>query len=332
MGKYILKRLLWLIPIMFILSLIAFFLMYLSPGDPATIYLSQGGDAPNAEALAILREKLGLNQPIWIQYLHWLGNVLRGNLGVSIFTGNPVAKEIAFYFPNTLKLTLLSLVLTLAISIPLGILAAVFENRLVDYIIRFLSFINGSMPGFFISMMLILILGVRLKWFPTVSSGNPMGIWIPTFTLSIALSATYIRQIRNAIIEELGQEYIKMCKARGIKSWSILFKGALRSSFPSILTLAGINFGALLGGTAIIEVVCSYQGIGRLAVNSITNRDYPLMQGYVLVMAFIYVVVNLVVDILHAFVDPRVKQRYIAEGVKEHKKYVGGHKALEFDK
>lgn len=332
MGKYILKRLLWLIPIMFILSLIAFFLMYLSPGDPATIYLSQGGDAPNAEALAILREKLGLNQPIWIQYLHWLGNVLRGNLGVSIFTGNHVAKEIASYFPNTLKLTLLSLVLTLAISIPLGILAAVFENRLVDYIIRFLSFINGSMPGFFISMMLVLILGVRFKWFPTVSSGNPMGIWIPTFTLSIALSATYIRQIRNAIIEELGQEYIKMCKARGIKSWSILFKGALKSTLPSILTLAGINFGALLGGTAIIEVVCSYQGIGRLAVNSITNRDYPLMQGYVLVMAFIYVVVNLVVDILHAFVDPRVKQRYIAEGVKEQKKHDGRNKAFKLDK
>lgn len=332
MGKYILKRLLWLIPIMFILSLIAFFLMYLSPGDPATIYLSQGGDAPNAEALAILREKLGLNQPIWVQYLHWLGNVLSGNLGVSIFTGNPVTKEIASYFPNTLKLTLLSLVFTLAISIPLGILAAVFENRWVDYIIRFLSFINGSMPGFFISMLLILILGIRFKWFPTVSSGNPMGIWIPTFTLSIALSATYIRQIRNAIIEELGQEYIKMCKARGIKPWSILFKGALKSTIPSILTLAGINFGALLGGTAIIEVVCSYQGIGRLAVYSITNRDYPLMQGYVLVMAFIYVVVNLVVDILHAFVDPRVKQRYISEGVKEHKKYVGGHKALEFDK
>ena len=320
MGKYILKRLLWLIPIMFVLSLIAFFLMYLSPGDPASIYLSQGGDAPNAAALAQLRDQLGLDRPVWLQYLHWLGNVLRGDLGVSIFTGNPVAKEIAFYFPNTLKLTLLSLVLTLAISIPLGVLAAVFENKWVDYVIRVLSFINGSMPGFFISMMLVIILGVRLKWFPTVSSGNPMGIWITTFTLAIALSATYIRQIRNAVIEELGQEYIKMCRARGIKPWAILFKGALKSTLPSILTLAGINFGALLGGTAIIEVVCTYQGIGRLAVNSITNRDYPLMQGYVLVMAFIYVAVNLVVDVLHAFVDPRVKQRYIAEGIKEHKK------------
>ncbi len=317
MKKYIIKRLLWLIPIMFIVSLIAFFLMYLSPGDPAAIYLSQGGDAPDAEALAALREQLGLNDPVWVQYGRWVGNIFRGDLGTSIFTGNPVAQEIANYFPNTLKLTALSMALTLAVSIPLGILCAVFENKWIDVVLRVLSFINGSMPGFFIAMLLILILGVRLRWLPTISSGSALGIWMPTFTLAIALSASYVRQIRNAIIEELGQDYIRMERAKGIKEWAVLFKGALKCALPRILTLAGLNFGALLGGTSIIEIVCTYQGLGRLAVNSITNRDYPLMQGYVLVMAFIYVIVNLVVDILHAYVDPRVKQQYMKSAVRK---------------
>lgn len=316
MARYIIKRLIWLIPIMFIVSLIAFFLMYLSPGDPAAIYLSQGGDAPSAEALAELHQKLGLDDPVWVQYGRWIGNIFRGDLGTSIFTGNSVASEIASHFPNTLKLTALAMALTLLVSIPLGILAAVFENKWIDVVLRVLSFINGSMPGFFIAMMLILILGVRLKWFPTISTGNAMGIWIPTFTLAIALSASYVRQIRNAIIEELGQDYIRMERAKGIKEWAVLFRGALKCALPRILTLAGLNFGALLGGTSIIEVVCTYQGLGRLAVNSITNRDYPLMQGYVLVMAFIYVIVNLIVDILHAYVDPRVKQQYMASTVK----------------
>ena len=316
MKKYIIKRLLWLIPIMFIVSLIAFFLMYLSPGDPAAIYLSQGGDAPDAQALEQLRDQLGLNDPVWVQYGRWLLNIFRGDLGTSIFTGKPVTEEIATYFPNTLKLAALAMLLTLAISIPLGIVCAVFENKWIDVLLRVLSFINGSMPGFCIAMLLILVLGVYLRWLPTISSGSAMGIWIPTFTLAIALSAAYIRQIRNAIIEELGREYIRMERAKGIKEHAILFKGALKCALPRILTLAGLNFGALLGGTSIIEIVCTYQGLGRLAVNSITNRDYPLMQGYVLVMAFIYVMVNLVVDILHAYVDPRVKQQYMKESVK----------------
>lgn len=318
MGRYIVRRLLWLIPIMFIVSFITFFLMYLSPGDPARIVLSQGGFDPSQEAVDALRNQLGLNDPIWVQYGRWILNLFRGDLGKSIFTGNFVWKELLAYFPNTLKLTLLSLLMTLAISIPLGILAAVYENKFLDYIIRIFSFINGSLPGFFIAIVLILVLGIKFHILPTVSTGSPLGIWIPAFTLSIALSANYIRQIRTSIIEELGHEYIRMARARGIKERTILYKGALKCAMPSIITLAGINFGALLGGTAIIEVVCTYQGIGRLAINSITNRDYPLMQGYVLVMAFIYVIVNLIVDILHAFVDPRVKQRYMSEmiGVK----------------
>ena len=322
MGKYILKRILWLIPIMLLISFITFFLMYLSPGDPALIFLSQGGEPPDAATLAQLREQLGLNDSVWVQYFRWLGNLLHGDLGTSIFTGNPVLVEIKTYFPNTLKLTILSMAMTLLISIPIGIFAAVHENHLSDYLIRVCTFITGAMPGFFAALLLIYFLGVRLRWLPTISSGSKNGIIMPALTLALTISAGYIRQIRAAVIEEMGEDYIRMFRARGIRENMILYRGALTSVLPSILTIAGMRIGSLLGGTAIIEIVCTYQGIGRLAVNSITNRDYPLMQAFVLLMALIYVLVNLAVDILYGIADPRVRARMIAEngGRRRHEK------------
>lgn len=316
MKKYILKRILWLIPIMLVISFIAFSLMYLSPGDPVMIYLSQGGDSPNPEAVAALREKLGLDAPFWVQYGRWIVNALHGDLGTSIFTGNAVSQEIATYFPNTIKLTFLSIFMALLVAIPVGIIAAVNENRIIDYVVRFFAFIGGSLPGFFAAMLMIYFVGVRLRWLPTVSSGNPKGIWMPALTLALCISAGYIRQVRIAIIQELGEDYVRLKRARGITERVILFSGALKSALPSIFTIAGINVGRLLGGTAIIETVCTYQGIGRLAIQSITNRDYPLMQGYVLMMAGIYVLVNLAVDLLHAAADPRVRNRFVQESMK----------------
>ncbi len=313
MKNYIIKRLLWLIPIMFIISFITFFLMYLSPGDPATIYLSQGGEVPSAEAVAEMREQLGLNGSMMEQYGRWLGNLLHGDLGTSIFSGNPVAEEIRTYFPNTLKLTLLAMVFTLVISIPLGILSATHENGPFDLIIRLCTFVTGALPGFFAALMLIYLLGIKLKWLPTISSGSAKGILMPAITLALTMSASYIRQIRAAIIRELSENYIVLERARGIKERMILYSDVMRSVMPSIITIAGMNIGHLLGGTSIIEIVCTYQGLGRLAVNSITNRDYPLMQGFVLMMAGIYVLVNLLVDLLHSVIDPRVKQRIISE-------------------
>ncbi len=320
MGRYIVKRILWLIPILLIISFVSFSLMYLSPGDPAEIYLSQGGQTPDPKALVEVRSQLGLDKPFAEQYFNWLGGLFRGDLGTSFFTKKPVMQEIATLFPNTLALTFLGMALTLVIAIPLGILCATHENKIIDYIIRFFTFVNSSFPGFFAAMLLIYILGIRLRWLPTVSSGSPKGIWMPALTLALCLSAGYTRQIRAAIIAELGEDYIRMKQARGIKERVILYSGALRSIMPNIITLVGINIGRLLGGTAIIEIVCTYQGIGRLAVNSITNRDYPMMQGYILVMATIYVLVNLIVDLLHAAVDPRVKNRFVLEGMKG-----GGH-------
>ena len=316
MGRYVLKRILWLIPIILFISFISFSLIHLSPGDPATMYLMQGGQSPDPEAVEILREKLGLNRPFFTQYGDWLFGVLRGDFGESFYTGRAVAEEIADLFPNTIRLTFLAMALTLAISIPLGILCAKHENHPVDYIIRGISFVNGSLPGFFAAMLLIYFVGVRLKWLPTVSSGHANGIWMPAITLAICLSAGYTRQVRTAIITELGEDYIRMKRARGIRERTLLYRDALKSAMPSILTVAGINVGRLLGGTAIIEVVCTYQGLGRLAINSITNRDYPLMQGYILLMAVIYVVVNLIVDLLHAAADQRVRNRFVSENTR----------------
>ena len=205
-------------------------------------------------------------------------------------------------------LACISVGLTIIISIPLGIIAAVWKNKWLDGLIRVLSFVSGSLPGFFAAMLVIILFSLTWKMLPTSASGNPTGIWLPIITLVVTMSGPYVRQVRAAVINELNKEYIQMERARGIKEYMILFAGALKSSLPSILTIAGLNFGQQLGGTAIIELVTSYQGIGRLAVQSITNRDYPLMQGYILVMGGIYVLVNLLVDILHAYADPRVKR------------------------
>lgn len=319
MGRFIAKRLLYALPVLLIISFISYFLMYLSPGDPAEIYLSKSGDAPSAEALRQLHEELGLDDPFLVRYLRWGKGVLKGDLGNSIYTGRPVAYEIAKAFPNTLKLTFLSIFFTLALSIPLGIASALNENRVWDNIIRFVCFFLGSLPGFFVSLMLMLILGVKLRLLPTISANSPKGIWIPTLTLVLTMCPSYIRQVRAAVLKELEEDYIRLLRGRGIRERTILLRDVLKSVLPSILTIAGVNTGRLMGGTAIIESICSYQGLGELAVNSITHRDYPLMQGFVLMMALIYSLVNLTVDILNAFTDPRVKNEILnLNGERDH--------------
>ena len=315
MAKYIAKRMLVLIPVMCLISFVSFFLIYLSPGDPAQIFLSQDGNVPSAEAVAAMRERLGLDRPVAEQYAAWIIHIFRGDLGTSISTGTAVSDEIRKYFPNTLKLTALAMLLTCAVSIPLGVVSAVRENRLTDNLIRLCSFTANSLPGFFAALLLIYLFAVKLRWLPTISTGSGKGIILPALTLALTMSAVYIRQIRASLIQELQEDYIRMQRARGIRERTILFKGAFKSILPSILTLAGINVGHLLGGTAIIELVCTYPGIGRLAVQSVTNRDYPMIQGYVLMMALVYVLVNLTVDILHAISDPRVRHQ-ILTGVR----------------
>lgn len=310
MGTYIAKRLLALVPILLMISLISFFLIYLSPGDPVDAMLSQGGGIPDDQVYYDTRASLGLDRPIPVQYVDWLGNVLHGNLGNSITTGKPVVQEIGSRLPATIFLALVSMAFTLLVSVPLGILTAVKKNRFIDYFVRSLSFVGAAMPGFFMGLCLVYVFALYLHVLPSLGSLQGAGWVLPVLTLTLCESASYIRQVRTIVIKELGEGYVIAERVRGIKNTAILFRSVLKAVFPTIMVLAGMSVGQLLGGTAIVEMVFGWPGVGRYAVQMISVRDYPVVQGYVLLMALIFVLVNLVVDILHTYLDPRARSQY----------------------
>ena len=325
MIKHIGSRLIRAIPVIFIISFISFLLMYMAPGDPAAIFLAQNGDIPDPIAIATVQKQLGLDRPFFAQYVTWFGGIFTGNLGASIMTGKPVFDEIARVFPNTLKLTFLSLGLTLLISTPLGILSAKYEDSKFDQIVRAISFVFSSFPGFLAAILLILLFGVKLKWLPTMSTGSSIGIIMPMLALVLTISPTYIRQIRTAVLHEMNEGYVLTLRSRGIHEFQIFFNDILRNISPTILTLIGINFGYLLGGTSIIEIVCSYPGIGQLGIHAISTRDYPVVQAYTLLMGLIFVGVNIIVDVLQVALDPqRQSQKYSKKKEMKHIEHAQG--------
>ena len=306
MSRLVRKRLLQMIPVFFLVSLISFALIYVSPGDPVTSMLAANGQTVDPEVAAQMKAELGLDQPVYIQYIQWLGGICSGNLGESIVSGKPVLDELLVRFPVTVFLAVLSLVLTLIISVPVGFLLAVKRNSLTDHVIRVLSFGGSAVPGFLMALLLVYIFALQLGWLP--SMGRPSGTaWIlPVLTLVICESAVYIRQIRAIVIQELEQDYVEALRMRGIPEKRILWNNVLKAVAPTILILVGMTLGQLLGGTAIIETVFNWPGLGQYAVQEVFARDYPVIQGYVLLMALIFMIVNLVVDLVQARVDPRV--------------------------
>lgn len=320
MFKQVAKKLLTLLPILLMISLLSFGLMYLAPGNPAAIFLAQNGEVPDPIAVAKVEALLGLNKPFILQYLSWIGGILRGNFGYSIMTGNSVLNEMGRLMPHTIRLTLFALGTTLLVSIPIGILCARYEDSLFDRMIQMLSFTLSSFPGFLAALLLILILGVQFRILPTISTGSKQGIIIPMLALVLTISPTYIRQIRAAVLSELDEGYVFSQRARGISEHRIFFVDILKNIFPIILTLIGINLGYLLGGTAIIEIVCAYPGIGRMGIDAITNRDYPVVQAYTLLMALIFVGVNFIVELIQLRIDPRLRSsniKHIENDVRE---------------
>ena len=308
MKGYIIKRLLQLIPIVIGITLLSFAMMRLAGSDAVTQMYSAQGTVVSEEVIQKARESLGLDKPFIVQYFIWLGGLFRGDMGTSYISGKNVFATFVSKLPATLLLTLMSVVFTIAVSIPLGILAAVKQNKVTDYIIRFCSFIGNSMPNFFIALLLMNLLAIQLGWLPVMSSGTGFisGI-MPTLTLGISMSAKYTRQVRATVLEELDKDYVTGLKAKGIRGGVILWGSVLKSSMLTIVTLLALSIGSLLGGTAIVESIFMWDGVGKLAVDSITARDYPLIQAYVVWMAVIYVVVNLVTDILYHYLDPRVR-------------------------
>ena len=308
MKKYILKRLLLLIPILLGITFLSFAMMRIAGSDAVLQKADTSGIALSQEVIDAQRAQLGLDQPFLVQYFRWLGGFLTGDLGVSYVSGKDVFATFVSKLPATLLLTGTSILLTVGISIPLGILSAVKQNKWIDYLIRVCSFIGNSLPNFFVALVLMYLLAICVPVFPVISGDLSLrSAALPTLTLAVAMSAKYLRQVRAAVLDELGKDYVTGARARGVRFSVTLWKSVLRSCLVTILTLLALSVGSLLGGTAVVESIFMWDGVGKLAVDAISMRDYPMIQAYVVWMAVIYVVVNLVTDIVYRALDPRIR-------------------------
>lgn len=310
MTKTILKRCFQIVIVLFGVSFITFSLMYIAPGDPATAMYEAAGITPSPEALEATRVSLGLDKPFLVQYEEWIVNALHGDLGVSFQKNAQVAYLIGQRIMPTVKLALLSMLIMLVIAIPLGIISAVKKDKITDNIIRFFTFFGMSMPNFWVGLVLMYIFCVKLHWLPVITSNVDLkSMLLPAVTLAIAMTAKYTKQTRTAVLEELNQDYVIGARARGIPFRKILFMHVLPNAMLPLITLFGLSMGSLLAGTSIVEVVFSYPGLGNLGVSAAMARDYQLTQGFVLYVALIYMVINLLVDISYSLVDPRIRRK-----------------------
>lgn len=311
MKKYILHRLLYLIPILLGITLFTFILLH-STNDIVDIMELNRGVVYSEATKTQIRQDLGLDQPIFIQYINWLLSILSGNMGTSYLSGKDVSSLFFDKLPQTLYLTFSSILLTLLISLPLGILSAIKQNKIIDYIIRLFSFIGNSLPGFVVALILIYIFSVQLKLIPVLIDNNFIGLILPSIALALPMSAKYIRQIRIVVIEQLHQDYVHCAKARGLKLSTILIHSILKMITLPLLTLICLSIGSLLGGSAIIETIFRWDGVGKLAIDAINLRDYPIVLAYVFYLSLIYMFINLIADILYHYLDPRIKQQWKA--------------------
>lgn len=308
MVKYIFKRLLQLIPILIGITFLSFAMMRLAGGDAVTYMYENAGAAVSQEIIDAAKAEYGLDKPFLVQYANWLGGMLRGDMGESYVSHKDVFETFVSKLPATLLLTLSSIIMTVMIAIPLGILSAIRHNKWVDYLIRFFSFIGNSMPNFFAALVLMYFLSIRMKLLPVITTDNTaLSLILPTLTLAISMASKYTRQVRATVLEELNKDYVAGARARGVRGKIIIWKSVMKSSMLTIITLLALSVGSLLGGTTIVENIFMWDGVGKMAVDAINMRDYPIIQAYVAWMAIIYVAVNLVTDIIYHYLDPRVR-------------------------
>ena len=308
MNHYVLKRMIQLIPILFAITFLSYGMMRIAGSDVVTQKMENTGTVVSDEVLNAAREQLGLDKPFLTQYAVWLGKLLRGDMGNSYVSGKPVFATFISKLPATLLLTAVSIFMTIIISVPLGVLAAVKQNCVTDYVIRFFSFIGNSLPNFFVSLILMYVLAIRLRWFPVIAKEVSLkSVAMPAITLAIAMSAKYLRQVRATVLDELSKDYVAGARARGIRFSVTLWRSVMKASLVTIITLLMLSVGNLLGGTAIVESIFMWDGVGKMAVDAISMRDYPIIQAYVMWMAIIYVAVNLLTDLSYRFLDPRIR-------------------------
>lgn len=312
MKKYIAKRLWSLIPVMFVVATLVFFLVHLTPGDPASVIL--GPDAPQ-EAIAELRTRLGLDQPLPVQFVRWFGQVLQGNLGESIFLRRPVTQAIVERLEPTLLLAGLATAFAVIIGIPTGVLAAVYRNTWLDRLFMSISIFGVSMPNFWLALNLIFLFALTLAILP-VSGYVPLRddplmtlrfMLLPAFSLGFPQSALIARITRGSMLDVLSQDYVKTARAKGLSEQLVIYKHALKNTMITVITVIGIVLAITLSGSVVIETIFGLPGIGRLIINSVLRRDYPVIQGTVLFIAGSYVLVNLLIDLLYVYLDPRIK-------------------------
>ena len=304
MRTYLLSRLAQLFPVVFGVVTIVFLLIHLIPGDPVEIMLGESAVAAQKEEL---RRELKLDRPIAAQYVEFLGGLATGDLGVSFRSREPVLREILSRFPATLLLAAASLLLAVLIAVPLGILSAMRQHSLLDHLSAFLAMLGLSMPNFWLGPLLILIFSIRLGLFPVAGFGTARHLVLPALTMGTGMAAILMRMLRSSLLEEIRQEYVRVAAAKGLSRRATVLRHALKNSAIPVLTVLGLQFGALLSGSIITETIFSWPGIGRLMVQAIDARDYPLVQGCVLFIALCTVAVNLATDLLYSRLDPRIR-------------------------
>ena len=303
MISYMVRRLLMVIPILLGITLVSFTILQLVPGDPAQIIL---GLEAEPEQLDALRHELGLDKPVIVQYAIFLKNTLKGDLGESIRTRNDVVAEIWPRFLNTLRLTVTSILLATIIGLAVGCLAAMRQNTKVDYLVMAGVLLGISTPTFWSGLLIILVFSVYLGWFPAGGATGFASLVLPAVTLAAPAAAMTARMARSSLLEVFRQDYIRTARAKGQKESKVIYKHALRNALIPTLTVVGLQFGYLMGGAVLVETIFTWPGLGRLLVDAIFNRDYPVVQGGIMIFAFSFVMVNLIVDILYAYLDPRI--------------------------
>jgi ABC-type dipeptide/oligopeptide/nickel transport system permease component len=304
MGRYLVRRLMLTIPVLLGVATLVFALIHLVPGDPAQAMLGEGATQQDVEAL---RKNLGLDRPLTAQYESFLGGLARGDLGRSFRFGTPVADEIRRRLPQTAILAACAMTFAIALAIPLGIVAAVFRGRLPDHAAMTLALAGISMPGFWLGPLLAIVFAVRLGWLPVSGSGTPAHLILPSVTLGAALAAILARMTRASVIEELRELYVTAARARGLSRTRAIVRHAFRNSLIPVVTIIGLQLGAVLTGTIITETIFAWPGVGRLLIQAINTRDYPLVQGCILFISVTYVAMNLLTDLAYGLLDPRIR-------------------------
>jgi peptide/nickel transport system permease protein len=305
-AVYILKRLVQMVPVLFGISLLTFSMVHLVPGDPIAVML---GNQATAENVTRLRHDFGFDRPLYVQYVDYLSHAVRGDLGTSIKSHQPVMHEITLYLPSTLRLTLAAVCLATIVGVVVGMLAATAKHKIFDFLTMGMVLTGISVPTFFSGMVLILVFSLWLNWLPVSSGSGIKPIILPAVTLAAPAAAVLARITRSSVLEELRKDYVRTAMSKGLRERTVMLTHVLKNSLIPVITIIGLQFGGLMAGAVIVESVFARPGLGRFAVTSINARDFPQIQGIVLVAAVIYVFVNLAVDILYGLIDPRIKYR-----------------------